>query len=59
MKRIDLIKALEKQGCVLVRRGKKHDIYQHPNTGLSQPVPRHQEINEFLAKRIIRELSDE
>lgn len=58
MKRIDLIKALEKQGCVLIRHGGKHDIYRNPETGLSQPVPRHQEINEFLAKKIIRDLSD-
>lgn len=58
MKRIDLIKALEQEGCVLIRHGGKHDIYHNRKTGASQPVPRHQEINEFLAKKIIRDLSD-
>lgn len=58
MKRIDLIKALEQEGCVLIWHGGKHDIYHNPKTGASQPVPRHQEINEFLAKKIIRDLSD-
>ncbi len=58
MKRIDLIKALEKEGCVLIRHGGKHDIYHNPKSGSSQPVPRHQEINEFLAKKIIRDLCD-
>lgn len=58
MKRRDLIKKLEDIGCLLLRHGGKHDIYQNPKTGLSQPVPRHREINEFLAKKIIRDLSD-
>jgi predicted RNA binding protein YcfA (HicA-like mRNA interferase family) len=58
MKRVDLIRALEQLGCVLVRHGAKHDWYQNPRTGVSQPVPRHREINEHLARRIIRLLSD-
>ena len=58
MKRRDLIKKLEDIGCVLLRHGGKHDIYQNPKTGLSQPVPRHREINEFLARKVIRDLSD-
>jgi hypothetical protein len=58
MKRVDLIKTLGKMGCVLVRHGAKHDWYSNSNTGVSQPVPRHREIGEHLAKRIIRMLSD-
>jgi len=58
MKRVDLIKRIEAEGCVLVRHGAKHDIYQNPVTGESQPVPRHREIDEPLAKRIIRVLSN-
>jgi mRNA interferase HicA len=57
VKRIDLIKALEEQGCELVRHGGKHDWYRNPATGVSQPVPRHREIKEPLARRIIRMLS--
>jgi predicted RNA binding protein YcfA (HicA-like mRNA interferase family) len=54
MKRVDLIKALESDGCVLIRHGAKHDWYQNPATGISQAVPRHREINEHLARRILR-----
>lgn len=57
MKRFDLIRAIEELGCELVRHGAKHDWYRNPDTGMSQPVPRHREIKEFLAKRIIRLLS--
>ncbi|GAA4449696.1 type II toxin-antitoxin system HicA family toxin [Nibrella saemangeumensis] len=58
MKQIDLIKKLKEMGCVLVRHGGKHDWYRNPNTGISQAVPRHREINEQLAKHIIKMLSD-
>lgn len=57
MKRRDLIKKLNKQGCILLRHGGKHDIYHNPETGMSQPVPRHKEINDFLAKKIIQGLA--
>ena len=56
MKRVDLVKRLEKGGCKLLRHGAKHDIYFNSEKGLSQPVPRHREINERLAKKIIRDL---
>lgn len=54
MKRRDLIKILEKLGCIFVRHGSKHDWYQNKLTGMSQPIPRHTEINENLAKSIIK-----
>ena len=56
MKRLELVRRLEEFGCVLLRHGGKHDIYHNPQTGSSEPVPRHREVNEFLAKRIIRRL---
>jgi predicted RNA binding protein YcfA (HicA-like mRNA interferase family) len=58
MKRKDLIDKIESLGCILIRHGNKHDIYHNPKTGMTQPIPRHREINEFLAKKIIRDLSD-
>ena len=57
MKRKDLIKMLKEIGCILVRHGSKHDLYKNPATGKKQPVPRHKEIDESLAKHIIKELS--
>jgi len=58
MKRRELIKKLEKIGCVLIRHGGKHDWYQNPTTRVSQPVPRHREINNYLAKHIIKMLKN-
>ncbi|MDH4080739.1 MAG: type II toxin-antitoxin system HicA family toxin [Nitrospira sp.] len=58
MKRRDLIRQLEASGCQLVRHGGKHDWYYNPTTNMSQPVPRHAEINEYLAKRILKLLAN-
>ena len=57
MKHRDLVKALERAGCELLRHGSRHDIYHHPPTGRSQPVPRHREVNERLARKIIKDLT--
>lgn len=59
MKRRDLVATLERAGVRLIRHGGKHDIYQNPRTGVSQPVPRHREISEVLARKIIRDLTQE
>jgi len=56
LKRIDLIRELEKNGCVFIRHGGKHDWYQNPKTKVVQPIPRHREINANLAKNIIKKL---
>ncbi len=57
MKRRELIQTLEAMGCVLARHGAKHDWYTNRETRQSQPVPRHTEINEHLARTIIKKLS--
>jgi predicted RNA binding protein YcfA (HicA-like mRNA interferase family) len=57
LKRRDLVRELEKSGCELLRHGGKHDIYHNPDNGRSEPVPRHREINELLAKKIIKSLT--
>ena len=56
MKRRDLIARLENAGCRLLRHGSRHDIYHNPANGKSEPVPRHSEINELLAKKILKSL---
>ncbi|TLD68840.1 type II toxin-antitoxin system HicA family toxin [Phragmitibacter flavus] len=58
MKRRDLVKQLELMGCELIRHGGKHDWFQNRQTGACQPVPQHTEINEYLAKSIIKKLSN-
>lgn len=56
MKRIDLIRRIERMGCVFIRHGGSHDWYQNPETKISQPIPRHNEIKESLAKHILKML---
>jgi predicted RNA binding protein YcfA (HicA-like mRNA interferase family) len=56
MKRKELIREIERIGCVLIRHGGRHDWYQNPDTKVSQPVPRHNEIKESLAKHILKML---
>lgn len=59
MKRRDLVAELERIGCVLLRNGAKHDIYHNPKSGKSEPVPRHREVNELLAKKILKSLAQD
>jgi len=57
MKRKDLLKKLNDSGCILVRHGSRHDLYKNPATGKKQPIPRHNEIDENLARHIIKTLT--
>ena len=59
MKRRDLISKVESAGAVLIRHGAKHDIYHNPKTGATQPIPRHKEVSELLARKILRDLTKE
>ncbi len=52
MKRKDLIKHLNRQGCRFLREGKAHSIWENPAKNFRTPVPRHSEINEYLAHKI-------
>jgi predicted RNA binding protein YcfA (HicA-like mRNA interferase family) len=58
VKRVALIQELTQMGCVFIRHGGKHDWYQNPRTKMCQPVPRHREIKEYLARSVIKKLSD-
>jgi mRNA interferase HicA len=57
VKRRDLIAQVEAAGAVLIRHDGKHDIYHNPKTGATQPIPRHREINQMLARKILRDLT--
>ena len=56
MKRRELIRRLKKEGCVLLRTGANHDVYVNVKTGKKQPVPRHSETDDDLARHILRYL---
>ncbi|MCM1326344.1 MAG: type II toxin-antitoxin system HicA family toxin [Bacteroidales bacterium] len=52
MKQRDLVKKLEDAGFIFERHGSNHDIYVRGAE--KEEVPRHKEIDERLAKAIIR-----
>ena len=53
MKKKDLEKKLKKAGWWLDRHGGNHDIWT--NGKITNQVPRHPEVNELLAKSIVKE----
>ena len=57
MKYRDLIRRITEEGAAFVRHGGDHDWYRNVITGVMDAVPRHREINEITARRIIRRLS--
>lgn len=52
VKRKELEKRLKKAGFIFVRHGGKHDVFQRGKD--EEQLPRHTEINEKLAKAIIK-----
>ena len=56
MKRVDLIRHLEKHGCRLLREGGSHSVYVNTEARKVSTVPRHREIKEFLVRKICRDL---
>lgn len=56
MKRLDLIRHLEAHGCYLLREGSRHSVYINPLVGKSSTVPRHREVNDYLARKICRDM---
>ena len=41
MKRRDLIKKIEQQGCYFLRHGSNHDIFINPYMNRQTAIPRH------------------
>ncbi len=56
MKRIDLIRHLERHAVELLREGDNHSVYVNRSSGKTSTVPRHREINDFLAQKICKDL---
>ena len=53
MKHLNLEQKLRALGCVFHRNGSNHDIWQYEN-GRKFPFPRHSNIDEKLAKTMIK-----
>ncbi len=57
MKRRDLVNYLLKNNCVLVREGGNHGVFYNPILKRTSTVPRHNEIDSGLGKKICKDLA--
>jgi len=57
MKRRDLERRLRRAGCYLKREGSSHSLWYNPRSGTTEAVPRHTEVKEPLAQRILKHLN--
>ena len=56
MKRNLFIKHLNEKSCVLYREGGNHSMFRNPQNGKKTAVPRHSNIDEYLAFDICKQL---
>jgi len=56
VKRRELIRHLEENGCLFLREGGKHTIYYNPINNRTSAVPRHTEIVDVLVVKICKDL---
>ncbi len=57
MKRTDLLRYLPAHGCELLRDGGNHSIFINRALRKVSTIPRHREIDDFLARKICRDLN--
>jgi len=56
MKREALLRHLRRYGCELLREGGRHSWWHNPARNKRSAVPRHNEIDDGLARKICRDL---
>ena len=56
MKRAEFLRYLRKNGCELLREGSRHSWWHHPGQNKRSAVPRHNEIDDNLARKICKDL---
>lgn len=56
MKRRELIRHLEQNGCKFLRDGRRHTVCYNPMDQKTSTVPRHTEIVDILARKICKDL---
>jgi len=56
VKRRDLVRHLEANGCELLREGARHSVYVNRPARKVSSVPRHRDIDDYLARKICRDL---
>jgi len=55
MKRRELLRHLRTHGCQLLREGSRHSWWHNPTLNKRSAVPRHNDIDEDLARKICRD----
>ena len=56
MNRRALLLHLRTNECLLFREGRRHSVFRHRKTNRTSTVPRHNEVDDFLANKICRDL---
>ncbi|MBC7909962.1 MAG: type II toxin-antitoxin system HicA family toxin [Pyrinomonadaceae bacterium] len=56
MKRKELIRYLQSQGCEFLREGANHSWWHNPTQNKRSAVPRHTEVRDNLIKKICKDL---
>ncbi len=56
MKRRELLWHLARHGCALLREGGNHTVYVNGMAKKVSTIPRHNDINEDLARKICKDL---
>ncbi len=56
MKRKVLIRHLSAAGCIFLREGAKQSVFFNPANNKISTVPRHSEVDDFLVKKIGKDL---
>lgn len=56
MKRRDLIRRAERMGYQFLREGGNHTIYINAERNHTIPIPRHKEISDNTARKILKRL---
>ena len=56
MKRRDLLRHLEQHGCEFLREGGSHTVYINGPAKKASTIPRHNEVNDDLARKICKDL---
>jgi mRNA interferase HicA len=56
MKRRELLRHLQQHGCSLLREGSRHSWWVNPAKKRRSAIPRHTEIDDYLARKICKDL---
>jgi predicted RNA binding protein YcfA (HicA-like mRNA interferase family) len=56
VKRTDLLRHLEQYSCQLLREGGSHSVFVNRAERKVSTVPRHRELNDYLAAKICKDL---